>query len=359
MRVAIKLLENERAVQHRVRGTGVYIENLRKALERQDRQYKQSFSSNEYIFFTREQNLPGNVNLVHYPYFEPFFLTLPLKKVAPTVVTVHDLIPLVFPEHFPAGIKGFLKWQIQKFSLRGCQAIITDSESSKRDIIKYAGISEDKIHVVYLAPGEEFKKLPIGVWSLELKKKYHLPDTFILCVGDATWNKNLPRLIEAAKQINIPLVMVGKALAEEGFDRTNPWNQDLVKIANLCQNNQLVLRPGFVPDGDLVGLYNLATVFTMPSLYEGFGLPVLEAMACGCPVVTSRAGSLAEVAGEAGLSVNPEKTEEIAEGLLRGLRLSHEEREKMIAKGLEQAEKFSWDKTAQRILAVYQKVYSL
>ncbi len=349
MKVALKLLENERAVQHRVRGTGVYIENLKKALERQDRQH-------EYIFFTREQNLPENVDLVHYPYFEPFFLTLPLKKVAPTVVTVHDLIPLVFPEHFPAGIKGLLKWQIQKFSLRGCQGIITDSESSKNDIVRFTDFPKDKVQVVYLAPAPDFKKLEIGNWKLEIKQKYHLPDIFVLYVGDATWNKNLPKLIEAMKKINVPLVMVGKALAEEDFDRTNPWNQDLIKIHELCRNNQKILRPGFVPEEDLVGLYNLATVFAMPSLYEGFGLPVLEAMACGCPVVTSRAGSLAEVAGEAATFVDPDKGEEIADRLLKLLRLPNEERKKTVQKGLEQAKKFSWEKTAKETLAVYRKI---
>ncbi len=353
MIVAIKTLENERAVKHRVRGTGFYIDNLKRALEREDNQVR-------YIYFTREQSLPKNIDLVHYPYFEPFFLTLPLRKPAPAVVTVHDLIPLVFPQYFPAGIKGSLKWQIQKLSLKNCQEIITDSESSKKDIIRFTGFPEDRVNVIYLASAPEFKKLelgpPVDGWKLELQQKYHLPDNFVLYVGDVTWNKNLPGLIEAMKQIEMPLVMVGKALVDENFDRTNPWNQDLAKVHELAKNAPQIMRLGFVPGEDLVGLYNLATVFAMPSFYEGFGLPVLEAMACGCPVVAGNTSSLQEICGKAAILVDPENTEEIADRLLRILRLPKEEREELIQKGIEQAQKFSWEKTAQETLAIYRKI---
>lgn len=349
MKIAIKALENERAVKHRVRGTGFYIENLKKALEGQKK-------PNEYIFFTREQNLPGNVDLIHYPFFEPFFLTLPIRKPAPTVVTVHDLIPLVFPDHFPAGIKGNLKWQVQKFSLEACQAIITDSESSKKDIIRFTGFPEKKIAVIYLAPASEFRKLALGAWSLELKQKYNLPDIFAFYVGDATWNKNLPTLIQAIKKTDVPLVMAGKALVEENFDRTNPWNQDLAKVHDLTENDPQIKKLGFVPGEELVELYNLAGVFIMPSIYEGFGLPVLEAMACGCPVITSKAGSLAEVAGDAAVFVEPDNPEEMAHKLLSLLKLPNEERQEITQKGFEQAKKFSWEKTGAETLEFYETV---
>ncbi len=347
MIVAIKTLENERAVKHRVRGTGFYIDNLKRALEKEN-------SSNEYIYFTREQSLPKNIDLVHYPYFEPFFLTLPLSKPAPAVVTVHDLIPLVFPQYFPAGIKGNLRWQVQKLSLKNCQEIITDSESSKKDIVRFTGFPEDKVNVIYLAPAPEFKKLEPGAWNLKIKEKYHLPDIFSLYVGDATWNKNLPTLVQAVKQTNIPLVMVGKALVEEDFDRTNPWNQDLAKVHDLAKDNPQILRLGFVPGEDLVGLYNLANAFVMPSLYEGFGLPVLEAMACGCPVVTSANSSLKEIAGEAAIFVEPQDPQSIAEGLKKAL--DPQSREGMKTKGFTQAKKFSWEKTARETLAIYRKI---
>ena len=152
MNVAIDVspLKSGHYLQHRVRGTGFYIQNLRLSLEKY-------YSENKYTYFNRGDLLDKNTDVVHYPYFEPFFLTLPILSKYKTVVTVHDLTPLVFPEHFKSGLKGALKWQIQKASLRNAVSIITDSESSKKDIVKYVGINESKIKVVYLAAGSEFK----------------------------------------------------------------------------------------------------------------------------------------------------------------------------------------------------------
>jgi glycosyltransferase involved in cell wall biosynthesis len=333
---------------HKVRGVGSYTENLIKALKNYDQQ-------NSYIFFTRGEKLPKNIDLVHYPYFEPFFLTLPLRKEFPTVVTVHDLIPLVFPDKFPAGIRGKIKWEIPKFSLKTARVIITDSESSKKDIMRFTGIDDRKIHVVYLAPAPEFRQLAAGSWQLEIRRKHNLPEKFILYVGDATWNKNLPRLIEAAKKIRIPLVMVGKALVESNFDKDNPWNQDLIKVQKLADENKQIIRPGFVLTEDLVALYNLATVFVMSSIYEGFGLPVLEAMACGLPVVTSNTSSLSEICGEAAVMVDPYSINSIAEGIEKVIK-DKKIREELIKKGFEQAKKFTWEKTVKETVAVYKKV---
>src|SRR5690606_743268 len=152
---------------------------------------------------------PEDVDIIHYPYFDPFFLTLPLKKRVKTIVTVHDLTPLVFPDAFPAGIKGKLSWQVQKYSLKSASAIIADSEASKKDIIRLTGIDSNKIHVVYLAAGEEFERLQLSdTRNKELRKKYKLPENFLLYVGDVTWNKNLPRLLDAIEEANVPLVMI-------------------------------------------------------------------------------------------------------------------------------------------------------
>src|SRR6266581_1905653 len=129
---------------HKVRGVGFYLKNLKKTLLRYD-------TRNDYIFFAQDEKLDNKADLVHYPYFEPFFITLPFFSKQKRVVTVHDLTPIVFPEHFPAGIKGKFSWQVQKFNLQRSDGIITDSESSKKDIIRYVGAPESKIHVVYLA----------------------------------------------------------------------------------------------------------------------------------------------------------------------------------------------------------------
>lgn len=351
MRIGIDTspLQNERLLAHRVRGTGFYIENLKKSLLKYHPQ-------NEYAFFTNEQKLPTDLDLIHYPYFEPFFLTLPLyKKYKKVVVTVHDLIPLVFPKYFPAGIRGNLKWQLQKIALGKSDAIITDSECSKRDLARYTNISGDKVHRVYLAAGDEFEVLKKGKWESELRKKYNLPDKFVLYVGDATWNKNIPSLIAAIKKISIPLVMVGKALVEKEFDKENPWNQDLVKVRELSKGDSKIILTGFVPTKDLVAIYNLATVFAMPSIYEGFGLPVLEAMACGCPVITTKEGSLPEIAGNAAYYVDSDSVGSIASGVKKIFTSSQLQKE-LSQKGTVQSKKFTWSETSDKTMGIYRSI---
>ncbi|MEK7572814.1 MAG: glycosyltransferase family 1 protein [Patescibacteria group bacterium] len=351
MKIGIDMspMEGKGSLYHRVRGTGSYLRNLKESLLRYDK-------LNMYIFFTRGEKLPKNVDLVHYPYFEPFFLTLPLFNKTPLVVTVHDLTPLVFPKYFPTGLRGNLKWKIQRESLKKAKKIITDSRSSRNDIIKYTGIFEDKIEVVYLAAGEEFRKKNLSQIEIKgLRKKYQLPEKFALYVGDVTWNKNLPRLIEACVKANIPLVLTGKALLNSNFDRKNPWNQDLIKVQELCRVKKNITRIGFVDDEDLVNLYNIAQVFVMPSLYEGFGLPVLEAMSCGCPVITSGEGSLREVAGDAAFYVNAYDVDSILKGIKKVFSDNSFGKE-LSEKGIEQAKKFSWKKTTEETLKVYESI---
>lgn len=350
MRIAIDVtpIENNASL-HKVRGAGFYIENLKKSL-------LQYFPDNEYNFFVRGNNLTGKINLIHYPYFEPFFLTLPIVNKYKTIVTVHDLTPLVFPKYFQPGIKGRIKWTFQKMALKKADAVITDSESSKKDISKYTGISEEKIYVIYLAAGEEFKEYEVSSIKYKvLKEKYNLPGKFALYVGDVTWNKNLPTLIEAVKKVDVPLVMVGKALVNSNYDKSNPWNQHLVKVQELVKNSKNVKCLGFVPTEDLVSLYNMATVFVMPSIYEGFGLPVLEAMNCGCPVVTAKGGSLPEIVGDAGNYVDAYSLESIAKGI-KDVFNNKNLQEELSKKGLIQAKKFSWRKTAEETIMVYEEV---
>lgn len=334
---------------HKVRGIGFYLQHLKKSLE-------EIKSDNSYTFFSQGEKIPDNIDLVHYPYFDPFFRTLPFIKKNKTVVTVHDLTPIVFPEHFPAGIKGNIKWQIQKQVLRQVDAIITDSENSKKDIAKIINYPANKIHVVYLAAGEEFRQVTNEKLRItNLKKKYNLPEKFALYVGDVTWNRNLPRLVKATQKAKIPLVMAGKALVNKNVDAANPWNKDLVEVHSLIKNDTDIICPGFVSTEELVLLYNMATVFIMPSLYEGFGLPILEAMSCGCPVVTTKEGSLPEVAGDAAYYVDAFSIDSIADGLIAVY--THSDLQKSFSqKGLSQAKKFSWGKTAEQTAIVYNEV---
>lgn len=343
MRIAIDVSPLESG--HKVRGVGFYLEHLKSSLLEYSPEH-------EYLFFSQKEEITKDIDLVHYPYFDPFFLTLPLAKKYKTVVTVHDLTPLVFPKHFPAGLKGNLRWQAQKFNLKKVDAIIADSLASKNDIINIIGIPKNKISVAYLAAGKEFQIIND---TEKILKKFNLPEKFVLYVGDVTWNKNLPRLIKAVKKINVPLVLVGKSIANKEYDNTNPWNRDLVTVQSLIENEKNITALGFVEAKELVALYNAATLFAFPSVYEGFGLPIIEAMQSGCPVVTTNGGSIPEVAGDAAYFVDGYNVEDIAEGLLKVYESKNLQRE-LSKKGLQQAKNFSWKKTAEATLAVYSQV---
>ncbi len=341
---------------HKVRGVGMYTQRLVETLQRIGELENQRIridpfdSSHEPSAMSHQR-----FDLIHYPYFDLFFLTLPLRKIAKTVVTVHDVTPLVFPEHYPPGIKGKIKFLIQKLSLQSVSAVITDSQNSKNDIFKYLNYPEDKIHVVYLAQGDGFKKLEIDNWQLVTRRKYSLPDTFVLYVGDVNWNKNVLGLVKACKKIKVPLVVVGKQAVQEDFDRWHIENQSLVQLIGLYGKDPEIKRLGFVPEEDLVKIYNLATVYCQPSFYEGFGLPVLEAMACGCPVVVAKTSSLPEICGQAAVMVNPNDSNDIAWGLKKVLS-DVKIKEMLIEKGITQSKKFSWKRTALQTLKVYEKM---
>lgn len=352
MKIAVDIspIDNNSTSSHKVRGVGKYITLLNDNLEKFDQK-------NSYFFTAKPQELVDKVDMIHYPYFDPFFITLPLRQKLPTVVTVHDVIPLVHKKAFPVGIKGELKWRFNKRLLKGISGIITDSFASKEDIISVTGVPNDKIFPVHLAVDEDFRKLDGGSWMVDVRKKYGLPEKFVLYVGDVTWNKNLPRVVAAIKKANIPLVMIGKALQEKEFDVDAVWNKDRSKVLTETAQDQLFIKLGFVSTDDLVNIYNISKALLMPSLDEGFGLPILEAMNCGCPVITSKNGSLAEVAGEAALYVNPENIEDISSSITKIVHVI-ELRKEFVQKGLQQAKKFTLKKMIVDTIAAYEQIYS-
>ena len=349
MRVAIDV--SPLKTGHKFRGIGFYTERLVKAIKKFDKE-------NEYVFIDhRSSVIDHQFDLIHYPYFDLFFLTLPIKKPAPVAVTIHDVIPLVFPEHYPKGLKGWCKLQRQKLSLKNVRVVITDSQNSKKDIVKYLGFSKDKIFVVPLAPGEEFRLIKSTPLLYRIREKYKLPDTFVLYVGDVNWNKNIPGLIKAFKTIErlnneaMKLVLVSKALE----DRNLPETKTILRlIKELGLNNRIKIL-GFVPTKDLVAIYNLAAAYCQPSFYEGFGLPVLEAMACGTPVVCSKTSSLPEVVGDAAIFVDPKDIKSIAQGIKHVIE-NEEVKETFRKKSISRASQFSWKKTAEKTIGVYKKI---
>jgi len=323
---------------HAFRGIGVYTRNLIESLKK-----------DKNIKLVDKQE----ADIHHYPYFDLFFNTLNPDAKKPTVVTIHDVIPLIYPRHYPAGLKGMIRFFKQKGTLKRIQAIITDSETSKKDIVRFLNVPQEKINVIHLGPNTQFRKVEVGRWKMEIQKKYGVPDKFILYVGDVNYNKNTEGLIKAVsllKTKNICLVLVGRAFQGDSIEAKHTLQ--LIEELNLKDK---VIMPGFVPDEDLVKIYNLATVYCQPSFYEGFGLPVLEAMACGVPVIAAKTQALIEIAEGKAYFFDPKDFQEIANGLDAvlsdtGLRTG------LVKDGLVHAKNFSWEKVTNGTVQVYKKI---
>lgn len=317
---------------HEVRGIGVHTSELIKALDKiKDKDVEIS-----------EYKSGGKYDLVHYTVFKPYVFSIPAKKEAGKVVlTIHDLIPLIYPKHYPGGIKGNIIFFVQKLLIkRNVDAIITISETSKKDICRFLNTDPLKVRVIYLAAKEIFKKITDNKLLNSVKEKYNLPEKFALYVGDVNYNKNIPNLIKACEIAKIKLVIVGKQAKEiEKEDLSHP---ELIHLKNIDLSK--VIRLGFVPDGDLAAIYNLTEVSVQPSLYEGFGLPVLEAIACGCPVVASKIQTHVEIAEGAVTFVDPNSPEDIARGINKPGKITS------------LPKKYDWDKTAKQTLEVYKHV---
>lgn len=317
---------------HAVRGVGFYTKRLLAHLELQGSHFNIELVDN-----------PNKADLIHYPFFDLFDQSLPILKLKKTVVTVHDVIPLEFSSHYPLGISSQINLHLQKLALSQVDRVITDSYASVQGIHKYLGVSHEKIKLVYLAADEIFKPIEQKSVLEKVKQKYQLPDKFVLYVGDVGWNKNLSGLIKAAGIVGWPLVLVGKnALEIDKLDLSHPELQHLQGLFT-----DKILRLGYVSDIDLVSIYNLAYVYCQPSFAEGFGLPVLEALACDCPVACSNSHSLPEIGGSAVAYFDPHKTEDIVVALKKAKARNN----------LMQAAKFSWEKTASETIMVYQEVF--
>jgi len=266
------------------------------------------------------------------------------------ILTVHDLSFLKEDDIFTKSSSLYKKFVLPS-SLKKADRIIAVSENTKKDILKYfPSINENKIVVIY--EGTRFDDSKIYKYSTDVLLKYNIKDPYILYVGTIEPRKNIVNIIRAFKTIvaknpNIKLVIVGK----KGWLYDEIFNE----VRNLSLENNIIFT-GYVSDEDLPAFYKNAILFIYPSKYEGFGLPPLEAMSFGCPVITSNISSLPEVVGDAGILVNPGSVEEISDAM-NSILLNNDLRNDLSERSLKRAKMFSWDITAKATLKVYEDVF--
>ena len=287
--------------------------------------------------------LPHRLDLLHSPDFIP-----PRFGAGRTVITVHDLNFVHFPQFLTADSLRYYAGQIE-WAIGRADHILADSHQTRQDLLQYLNAPPDKVTTVHLAADEQFRPLS----DLPVLQRYRLSPGYILFVGTLEPRKNIPTLLAAYRILldrnatELPLVLVGRRgwLAEGIFETLDALQLD----------RQVRILDDVMGLESLVQLYNGAGLLVIPSFYEGFGLPVLEAMACHTPVLAADRGSLPEIVGEAGLLINPEDPDELAAAIERILR-DDLLRADLIEKGRVQAAKFTWAETARQTLQVYRQV---
>ncbi len=281
-------------------------------------------------------------------YHSAYYL-MPYAPGVPTLLTLYDLIPIYFPEHSTLRARRLFRLTTT-LALRAARYALAISEATRRDFLERFAASSERVMAIPLAADPRFVPQPPDVVAA-LRARYRLPEKFVLYVGSNKPHKNLTRLVEAwaAVQAEAPdytLVIAGAWL---------PQHPEPQERAGALQIANRIRWLGPLPDSDLPALYTAADVFVFPSLYEGFGLPVIEALACGTPVACANTSSLPEVAGNVAVLFDPLQVESIAAALRQ---LLHDEplRAELRRRGPAQAARFSWVRTAQETLAVYRRV---
>lgn len=271
--------------------------------------------------------------------------TAPLALSTPYVTTIHDLSLRRMPEAHPLRRRAYQGTLLAR-SARRARAVIAVSETSARDIVAMLGVPRDRVVVTPLAADERFRRVDDAASLDAVRARYDLPDRYLLYVGNVEPRKNLSRLVDAFESIAAPGVTLAIAGALAWMSR------EVERRVATYRGEGRVRLLGYVADDDLPALYTAADAFVYPSLWEGFGLPVLEAMACGTPVVASRIPAIEEVAGRAARLVDPLSTAEIA-AALETLLADAAERERLSTAGRERAARFTWEQTARRTIAAY------
>ena len=369
MRIAID------ARKYRDYGIGTYVRNLLRQLARQDAQ-------NEYVVFCRAsecdiiEELGSSFRAVPetaapYSIAEQFAIPMALRREAAdlfhaphyvlppltpctSVVTIHDCIHLRFPQYLPSKLGyAYARGQMWTATHRAAR-VITVSEASKRDILRYFRVPESRIDVIYNAIDDRFWQEPPADEVARVRERYRLTDPFILYAGNIKPHKNLERLIQSFHLLrqgspelrDVQLLIIGDEISKYATLRRAVHSHKL---------HMHVRFFGFVSDQTLAALYRLADAFVFPSLYEGFGLPPLEAMASGTPVITSNVSSRPEVVGDAALMIDPYEPEAIADAMRRVL-TDAGLRGELRRKGLLRAREFSWERSIARVREIYAEV---
>jgi glycosyltransferase involved in cell wall biosynthesis len=295
-----------------------------------------------------KEKLFGGIDILHSTAF-----TMPLVSKPKVVVTIHDLSIFIYPEHHTEANYQFVTRNVHQ-AARRANFIIAVSESSKREVMRFLHMPEEKIGVVYEAAGDIFhQKCPSDTVAV-IKNKYKINKRYFLSVGSLEPRKNLGRALVAFKA----LIEMKKADYQFVITGGKGWkNEAFYNLIRKLDIDEHLVFTGYVPEEDLPALYQGADVFVYPSLYEGFGLPVLEAMASGIPVITSNTSSLPEVAGDAAILVNPMEVFELYEAM-EALASRPELRDELKKKGLERSTKFTWEEAARQTIRIYEKIFT-
>jgi len=291
-----------------------------------------------------------NAALAHVPYWAP-----PLFPSVPTVVTIHDLIPLLLPQ-YRGGPFVRLYTALVRAAARSARLVLTDSQASRWDVVTHLGLPAERVRVVYLAADGRYTPVPAPE-DVKVRARYGLPERYVLYLGGFDVRKNVGMVLGAYRRAgpvigaDCPLVIAGRLPQED-----TPFVPDPRRLARELEVDEGHVRfTGFVDEADKPALYRGAVAFIFPSRYEGFGLPPLEALACGTPVVGSDTSSLPEVIGDAGVLLPPDGAEGMADALVR-LATDADFRAELSRRALAQAARFSWERAARETLAAYEEV---
>ena len=340
-----------------IRGIGTYTRLLQESLSQREDIQVISVETKEQLKQIKHTHptLYTKNTVIHYPFFDLFFSTLPFFHNFKTVVTVHDAIPLKFPEYYKPGKKGFIRHYKQLLALRHVDHVITDSSASQQDIINHLKIKAQNLTVVHLAASPDITTQSAGTVS-DVLARYKISAPYVLYVGDINYNKNIPQLIKMAKFLpeTVQLICVGKNFVSQDIPEWK-WIEAQLALSDVAHRVHFITTLDVQATTELSALYSGAVAYIQPSLYEGFGLPVIEAMQAKCPVIAANNSSLIEVAGKHALMVTPE-AEQFAEAVKRVMEWSKTHRQDVINKAFQRSQEFSWKKVAAETRKVYTKV---